>query len=444
MQIDEMRKAINDIRLTVHERASAIIKTGERADSWFPRVKGLRRQLERIAMQMPNRAECFFSENQRQKKEDLSNKAEMEVRKVAEIIKLDLEKCRSDREVDVGKIAEGCDNMIAALGYHPEMEISMQNAVQEAIRDRKALAEEHCAATRERTKNDVEIENQTRQMSRLQSTFDMKMSDISARITCAQDHVHKNGQGVITMNGSPPESDPLAQELYNNWMSKRWDKLVPYKSGWFSIVIDANLTKRQQDALKEMNTLVDQADELKRDHQEKIHKVETEKKQLMACRQALQDQEDEAKKECDESQRSRKSAQTFHEFKLKFPVEYGQITLLSNVTVVVGQAALWLGRVNTGVEILESLLNDLESQVSYSPEMLLHIVGEMVSVLDDSDTSAIGFFRKVGGVQLRKALFPAVQHGQNSLQEVQNKLNDFQETEQKALAWSAAPAQVVD
>jgi len=321
--------------------------------------------------------------------------------------------------------------MIEALGYNEELAEKEQKAVQEAIEARKVLATDLRQKIRERSLNDVEDQYLADLMSKEQFTFDQKLREINSRISAAQDMVHKNGQGVITMRGTPPSGDPIAQELYKHWMSKRWNKLYPYSSGRFSIVVDPNMTQTQKDATAQMNDFVNQADTLKKNHLATMEKLEKDKQEKNSLKKALAAAESAAQKALDDSQRN--GAASWNEFKLKCPVEYGQITMLSDINICVGQAATWMSRVSTDVVTVESLLDQLEDPISYSPKELLPIVDELLSVLDDSSTSTVAFLRKLGGMELKKALKPMFS-GQHAFQSIQGRLQAFQETEQKAIA----------
>merc|ERR1711920_755900 len=98
--------------------------------------------------------------------------------------------------------------------------------------------------------------------------------------------------------------------------------------------------------------------------------VEAEEKlsALKALQPSLVAAQKHAQEAVDNSQLGKDAKQTFQEFKLNYPAEYGQITLLCDVNCVVGQAAHWTNSVNTDVEILEGLLEELADRVSDCPD----------------------------------------------------------------------------
>merc|ERR1719414_1223731 len=195
-------------------------------------------------------------------------------------------------------------------------------------------------------------------MKDMQSTFKMKLSMLDARIEIAKETIATCGHGRITMTGSPPERDDVAQTLYKDWMKQRWSKLFNYKSGGFSIVVDAQLTPAQKAASEQMTELVDQADKLKVDHQSKIQPVHDECERFKAKLPALKRAEEIAHQQYEKAQRIGEQP-SWHEFKHQYPNEYAQIKLMYQVNTYIGRAANWIGTVDSDLQTLESLVGEL-------------------------------------------------------------------------------------
>lgn len=346
--------------------------------------------------------------------------------------------CTSDKTVDVNHITDKCNMLIKVLGYHPEMEAKMKQAIMESMQEIEKRSKELQVKSTERSTEEANIRNHEAKMESMKSKFDTKLRVIEGRIQVAKDTVQKCGTGTITMRGWPPGHDSVAQELYNDWMSQRWSKLHPYSSNGFSIVIDATLTPEQKAATEQMTKLVDEAEALKKERQSNIDPVYKECESGKAKLEALKRAEATARELYNKAQRIGEQ-ESWHEFKLKYPNEYAQITLLYDVNRCIGRAAGWIGTVDPDLQKFESLLDELTHSRDYNPKALLPIVKEMQLELEDVDKSTIAFLWKVTAFQLRGTMRPCIEdrNGRLNMQEVLGKLDEFQKVDEKATAIKA-------
>merc|ERR1712050_566479 len=210
------------------------------------------------------------------------------------------------------------------------------------------------------------------------------------------------------MTGKPPKDDPVAQELYNRWMSEQWHKLSPYSSGKFSVKYDSNLTEVQKDAESNHKQAVEEFDKAKVDFNKKIQPkqeriMELENAILPRLKQNIKEAETALGKLVDSVDDS------WEAFMLKSPTEYAQIILLQEVSVNVGKVSEWMVSVDEPASPVSQLMNLLKYEED--PTTLLEAIEELIQMLSNPKESPVAFLKNLGEIGLKRLMKPkAVKH----------------------------------
>merc|ERR1712190_555036 len=232
------------------------------------------------------------------------------------------------------------------------------------------------------------------------------MGELESVMQTQKQTLQKLGSGTITMTGRPPSGDSIAQKLYSDWMAGRWKDLHPYRSGSFSIVVDSNLTPKQQEGSKNLERIVDQIDELKKKHQEDVQRLDKELSELKSCTKIMKDREDAANQALERAKA--KDEKTWADFSMSNPAEYSQIQLLYQINECVLKVAEWSFKLNPGLPDIKALAKELARADDFHPEVLQVTVQALKARLDTPCDSIAAFLKNVGSAHLRQALKPRV------------------------------------
>lgn len=205
------------------------------------------------------------------------------------------------------------------------------------------------------------------------------------------------------MNGKPPKDDPVAQELYNLWMSKKWHKLYSYSSGKFSVKYDSNFTQAQKDAESNFKQAVEDLDKAKVAFNKKIHPKQ---QKMMELKKATLPK---LKKNIEEAETALGNLvdnvdDSWEAFMLKNPTEYAQITLLHEVSVNVGKVSEWMVSVDEPASRVSQLMNLLRYEED--PTVLLETIEELIQMLSNPEESSVAFLKNFGETRLKRLMKP--------------------------------------
>jgi hypothetical protein len=199
----------------------------------------------------------------------------------------------------------------------------------------------------------------------------------------------------------------VAQEQYKLWMSKQFDKLMPYTSGGFSVKFDSNLTPAQKDAESNYKKAVDELDQAKTDFNKKIESqssrtYDLEHVKLPQFKNSITEAEEELGKLVENGDDS------WQAFMLKNPTEYAQITLLYEVSENVGKVSEWMVSVDEPASRVSQLMGLLKHEED--PTFLLETIEELIEMLSNPQESSVAFLKNFGENDLKKFMKPKGKH----------------------------------
>lgn len=401
-----MKESTDAIRQCTNSAVDAIVKISEHVDTWLDEVQALDRSLDRQAAKLPRRPDCFLTDAESNRKTKILGDIKKDATELSESFTKGLNEIECPRDCDVQMLRENCDNMVRALAFSPAMAESEERAVKAAIENRSKLSAELANVAQERAVHEVKKRDIEEQMALEKTSFDTKLVHLESSMQAQMVALKKLGRGTVTMKGHPPASDKNAIKFYSAWMAGRWKDCTPYCSGSFSIVVDSDLTPLQRDGKANLEHIVDQIDDLKRKHQEKLTGLGGELSKLQAVTSIKHDREREAKEAVERAKGN--FEQTLADFSMSNPVEYSQIMLLYQINECILKVAEWSFKINPGLAHIKLLSKELARVDDFHPEDLKGIVQALKDFLDTPRDSLVAFLRNVGSFELRRALKPRV------------------------------------
>lgn len=407
VQVARMKESTNEIRKVTYSAVDSIVKTSEHAETWSDEVQAFDNSLTRQLAKLPRRPDLFLTAAESDRKTRILDGIERDAKNLCALFNKGFDEIDCQLDVDTNMVRENCDNMIRALAFSPDMVESQARAVQEAIENRSKVSAELASVAGERAAHEVKLRGFEAKQAIARTTFFTKLVELESSMMAQKETLKQLGSGTVTMTGRPPSSDPIAQELYNDWNAGRWKKLYPYRSGTsFSIVIDSNLTPKQRQGKENLERIVDQIDALKVKHQEEMQSLDAKLSNLKSCTKIKLDSEREAEEAVERVKA--KNVGTWADFSMSNPVEYSQIQLLYQINDCILKVAEWSFRLDPGLADIKALSRELARADNFHPEQLQAIVWALKERLDTPRDSVVAFVKNVGTAALRRALKPSV------------------------------------
>lgn len=423
-EINKMQESRDHVRQCIRAAVQSVVKTCEHAERWSNEVKAFESSLGRQVAKLPRRPDCFLTSVERDKKATVCNFIQEDAKDLDASLTNGLKEIDCQCEVDVELVQANCDTMIRALAFSPEMAAAQKLAVEEAVKNRALVSSALWSAVSGRTAQEVKIRDLECEMQIAAHTFNTKHVEAERSLLNLKDTLRKLGEGTVTMTGTPPRNDAIAQKLRTAWMAGRWKDLHPYRSGSFSIVIDSNLTPRQQEGKANMDRIVDKIDELKTEHQANMERMDRELSTLRNTIHIKRDAEKQAEAALDKAKA--KDEKTWSDFCMSNPAEFSEIRLLYEINDCILKVAHWSFKVDPGLAEVRALKKGLTR--TDDPASLQVIVQGLRGQLEAPNESAVAFVKSIGGFHVRQALMPKI----GNLAEVKRLMDDFNKSEAQA------------
>jgi len=435
--IERMKDCVNQMRKATKAQVACIVKTCEHADNWIDEVKAFDCSLTRRAAKLPCRPDSLLTPDERARKENILEGIRRDTKDLVTLVNKGCEDLEGSQvEMDVEKVMEACNDMVQALAFSPGVEEDQKQAVEKAMENRKEVNDRFVSANKERIKTEADIRGLQDKLNNAQVTHERKLLELERALSEHKKLASQLGRGSVTMRGSPPFGDAIAQKLHKAWMDGRWGDLHSYStcSQWgttFSIEIDSNLKPAQKEAMNNMNRIVDEVAELKRKHQEEAMELNSKASELRATIKVQKNAEEEARRAMDKAKAT--DEVSWANFSMSHPVEYSTIKRLYEVNDCVQKAAEWSSdKVNPELAMIRTYVKELARTDDFHPLELQPSVRGIKHLLEDNHTSPMAFVKSIGGFKLRQLLMPKVNVDADALEKLKTFGDTFGDKAEKA------------
>jgi len=430
-EMTKMQESINKMNAAVKQTIDLHSRAAFCGSGMLDAIADLIQSIEFEKRSTPfQRPECFLRAHQLTIKKDMEIRLKQQMHEFTTLAKKALNNLATGgiEEFKHQEVFDQCSSLVQVYSWTRDIEDEQLKAVKEAARIRDEFDTQLCEYSTQRGKTEVEIDMISEKRTQKQFTFDLQMHEINSKITQQKKLLQGLGQGTIKMVGSPPCSDKQAVLRWDLWQQGRWNDLMEmgsYRSGSFSITIDANLTREQREGTDIMTNYIAQADALKTTHNEAM--------------ELLLKENDAKQKSLEKHKKAQKLAQTNCEnskaqaepywavFKAKHPVQFSEITMVYNIKDCFLKAAQWMFRADVRCGALKSMVDKVEQQArsdSFNIDVTLATAKMIHQLLSDKNTSSIAFLTGLGEFSTKQELMPFIKAGNAS--DMKNELKAFE------------------